>query len=99
MNVSRFCDLLPSTGSATGLSAAAIALIVTMAGVGVVIFARRSGMRSAAMALLPVAMLVPAATTTNTNAQQVDTKPTTQQCVERPSNWNIPDPTIPELIR
>jgi hypothetical protein len=51
------------------------------------------------MALLPVAMLVPAATTTNTNAQQVDTKPTTQQCVERPSNWNIPDPTIPQLIR
>lgn len=83
MTIDRFCDLLPDTGSSVGLTGMTLAIALTLAGAGFLIMARRGGMRTAAMALMPIALLVPAGTQsdTSTNAQ----KPAeTQRCVERP---------------
>jgi len=82
MNIDRFCDLLPDTGSSLALTGGTLAIALAIAGVGMIIVARRGGARTAAMALMPIALLVPAGAQneTNTNDQRSDQ----QQCVERP---------------
>ena len=91
MNIDRFCDLLPDTGSSFGLTGIALAIVLAIAGVGMIIVARRGGTRTAAMALMPIALLVPAGTQSdmNTNDQRSDK----QECVERP--WDDLDLEIP----
>jgi LPXTG-motif cell wall-anchored protein len=90
MNIDRFCDLLPDTGTSFSLTVA-LAIVLAIAGVGMIIVARRGGARTAAMALMPIALLVPAGTQSdmNTNDQRSDQK----QCVERP--WDDLDIGIP----
>lgn len=82
MTIDRFCDLLPDTGSSFGLTGVALAIALAIAGVGMIIVARRGGARTAAMALMPIALLVPAGAQSdmNTNDQRTDK----QECVGRP---------------
>lgn len=91
MNIDRFCDLLPDTGSSFGLTGIALAIVLAIAGVGMIIVARRGGARTAAMALMPIALLVPAGAQSdmNTNDQRSDQ----QECIERP--WDDVDLEIP----
>ena len=91
MNIDRFCDLLPDTGSSFGLTGIALAIVLAIAGVGMIIVARRGGARTAAMALMPIALLVPAGAQSdmNTNDQRSDQ----QECIERP--WDDMDFEIP----
>ena len=95
MNIDKFCDLLPDTGSSFGLTGIALAIVLAIAGVGMIIVARRGGARTAAMALMPIALLVPAGAQSdmNTNDQRSDQK----QCVERP--WDNPDIEIEIPLR
>lgn len=80
MNSVTICNYLPNTGM--GLTGLSLAVVLTIAGLGLVVMARRTGARTAAMALLPLALLAPAGSQndmTNDNARTQN-----ERCVDHP---------------
>jgi hypothetical protein len=94
MTIDRFCDLLPDTGSSFGLTGVALAIALAIAGFGMLIVARRGGTRTAAMALMPIALLVPAGTQSEMNTN--DQRSGQQECIERP--WDDIDIQIDQRV-
>jgi hypothetical protein len=94
MTIDRFCDLLPDTGSSFGLTGVALAIALAIAGLGMLVVARRGGTRTAAMALMPIALLVPAGTQSEMNTN--DQRSGQQECIERP--WDDIDIQIDQRV-